>query len=57
MRRYLSHQFPNEIKTYVSLLLAGIASVIVITFFLEVSDYAQHSFKNLIGANPYLSFI
>ncbi|HAE04377.1 MAG TPA: chloride channel protein, partial [Gammaproteobacteria bacterium] len=23
----------------------------------EVSDYAQHSFKNLIGANPYLSFI
>ncbi|HBN58127.1 MAG TPA: chloride channel protein, partial [Gammaproteobacteria bacterium] len=50
-------QFPNEIKTYVSLLLAGIASVIVITFFLEVSDYAQHSFKNLIGANPYLSFI
>ena len=57
MRRYFSHQFPNEIKTYVSLLLAGIASVIVITFFLEVSDYAQHSFKNLIGANPYLSFI
>ena len=57
MRRYLSHQFPNEIKTYVSLLLAGIASVIVITFFLEVSDYAQHSFKNLIGTDPYLSFI
>ncbi|HIM54911.1 MAG TPA: chloride channel protein [Gammaproteobacteria bacterium] len=57
MRRYLSYQFPNEIKTYASLLLASIASVIVITFFLEVSDYAQHSFKNLIGANPYLSFI
>ncbi|HBA28616.1 MAG TPA: chloride channel protein [Gammaproteobacteria bacterium] len=57
MRRYFSHQFPNEIKTYASLLLASIASVIVITFFLEVSDYAQHSFKNLIGANPYLSFI
>lgn len=57
MRRYLSYQLPNEIKTYASLLLASIASVIVITFFLEVSDYAQHSFKNLIGANPYLSFI
>ena len=57
MRRYLSHQFPNEIKTYASLLLASIASVIVITFFLEVSDYAQHSFKNLIGIDPYLSFI
>ena len=57
MRRYLSYQFPNEIKTYASLLLASIATVIVITFFLEVSDYAQHSFKNLIGANPYLSFI
>ena len=57
MRRYLSHQFPNEIKTYASLLLASIASVVVITFFLEVSDYAQHSFKNLIGTDPYLSFI
>ena len=57
MRRYFSHQFPNEIKTYASLLLASIASVIVITFFLEVSDYAQHSFKNLIGTDPYLSFI
>ena len=57
MRRYLSYQFPNEIKTYASLLLASISSVIVITFFLEVSDYAQHSFKNLIGADPYLSFI
>jgi H+/Cl- antiporter ClcA len=57
MHRYLSHQFPNEIKTYASLLLASITSVIVITFFLEVSDYAQHSFKNLIGADPYLSFI
>ncbi|RUM79206.1 MAG: chloride channel protein [Candidatus Thioglobus sp.] len=57
MRRYLSYQFPNEIKTYASLLLASIASVIVITFFLEVSDYAQHNFKNLIGADPYLSFI
>lgn len=57
MRRYLSYQFPNKIKTYASLLLASIASVIVITFFLEVSDYAQHSFKNLIGANPYLSFV
>ncbi|RUM81912.1 MAG: chloride channel protein [Candidatus Thioglobus sp.] len=57
MRRYLSYQFPNEIKTYASLLLASIASVIVITFFLEVSDYAQHNFKNLIGADPYLNFI
>ena len=57
MRRYLSHQFPNEIKTYVSLLLASLASVIVITFFLQVSDYAQHSFKNLIADKPYLSLI
>ena len=57
MRRYLSHQFPNEIKTYASLLLASIASVVIITLFLEVSDYAQHSFKSLIGTAPYLSLV
>ena len=57
MRRYLSHQFPNEIKTYASLLLASLASVVVITFFLQVSDEAQHIFKNLIATRPYLSFI
>jgi len=57
MRRYFSHQFPNETKTYLSLLLASVISVIAITFFLQVSDYAQHSFKNLINTNPYLSFV
>lgn len=57
MRRYFSHQFPNETKTYLSLLLASVISVIVITFFLQVSDYAQHSFKSLINNTPYLSFI
>jgi len=57
MRRYFSHQFPNETKTYLSLLLASVISVITITFFLQVSDYAQHSFKNLINTNPYLSFV
>jgi len=57
MRRYLSHQFPNEIKTYVSLLLASLATVIVVTFFLQVSDEAQHIFKNLATTKPYLNFI
>lgn len=56
MRRYLSHQFPNELKTYVSLILASVLTVIAIDFFLLSSDYAQHTFKHLIAKNPALSF-
>ncbi|MDB3869432.1 chloride channel protein [Candidatus Thioglobus sp.] len=57
MRRYLSHQFPNELKTYISLILASILTVIAIDFFLLSSDYAQHTFKHLIAKNPVLSFV
>jgi H+/Cl- antiporter ClcA len=56
MRRYLSHQFPNELKTYISLILASVLTVIAIDFFLLSSDYAQHAFKHLIAKNPALSF-
>jgi H+/Cl- antiporter ClcA len=56
MRRYVSHQFPNEIKTYVSLIFASLLTVIVIDFFLHSSEYAQHLFKQLIASNPLLSF-
>ena len=57
MRRYVSHQFPNQIKTYLSLILASIIAVIAIDFFLLTSDYAQHTFKHLIAKNPSLSLI
>ncbi len=56
MKRYVLHQLPNEPKTYLSLLFASLLSVIAIDFFLYTSDYAQHTFKQLIGAKPYLSF-
>ncbi len=55
MRRYLSHQFPSQLKTYVSLLLASMLAVVVITFFLQVSDEAQQLFKNLVTSSPYLT--
>jgi len=55
MRRYLSHQFPNELKTYISLILASILTVIAIDFFLLSSTYAHHAFKHLIAKNPALS--
>ncbi|WP_428086264.1 chloride channel protein [Candidatus Thioglobus sp.] len=56
MRRYISHQFPNELKTYVALILASLITVITIDFFLYSSDYAQHLFKQLIASKPVLSF-
>ena len=57
MRRYISHQFPNQINTYLSLVLASIITVIAIDFFLLSSDYAQHTFKHLIAKNPSFSLI
>ncbi|MDC0390418.1 chloride channel protein [Candidatus Thioglobus sp.] len=57
MRRYISHQLPNQIKTYLSLILASIITVIAIDFFILSSDYAQHTFKHLIAKNPSLSLI
>ena len=56
MRRYISHQFPNELKTYISLILASLLTVVAIDFFLYSSDYAQHLFKQLIASQPELSF-
>jgi H+/Cl- antiporter ClcA len=57
VRRYISHQFPNRLKTYVSLILASLLTVISIDFFLHSSSYAQHLFKDLTRENPYLSLI
>ncbi len=57
MKRYVTHQFPNKIKTYLSLLLASLVSVVVVTFFLQSSEFAQHLFKSLISTKPYLGFL
>ncbi len=57
MRRYISHQFPSELKTYILLILASILTVVAIDFFLISSDYAQHTFKHLIAKSPHLSFV
>jgi len=57
MRRYLSHQFPNEIKTYLSLIAASMLAVVAIDFFLLSSDFAQHTFKQLVAKKPALSLI
>ena len=57
MRRYISHQLPNRLNTYISLVLASLLTVVFIDFFLYSSDYAQHLFKQLIAARPALSFV
>jgi len=57
VKRFVLHQLPNEPKTYLSLLLASLASVVVITFFLQTSDYAQHLFKSIVADKPYLSLL
>ena len=44
MKRYILHQFPVKHRTYIALLLASLLTV-VITFFIEITDYAQLLFK------------
>ncbi|WP_246260810.1 hypothetical protein [Candidatus Ruthia endofausta] len=55
MKRYLSHQLPSGLKTYISLILSSIITLVAIDFFLASSDYTQHIFKHLIASKPYLS--
>ncbi len=45
MKRYILHQFPVKPRTYIALLLASLLTVVVITFFIEITDYAQLLFK------------
>jgi hypothetical protein len=33
MKRYITHQFPNELKTYALLTLASVLTVVAVTFF------------------------
>ncbi|SMN11070.1 Chloride channel protein [uncultured Candidatus Thioglobus sp.] len=57
MKRYLLYHLPKKFTAYTSLVLANILSVIVIAFFLDISEFSQHIFKSLIAKYPALSFI
>ncbi|BAS68121.1 chloride channel protein [Bathymodiolus septemdierum thioautotrophic gill symbiont] len=57
MKKYIASQFPHELKTYISLILASILTVITIGIFLEISEFSHHTFKVFIVKNPALSFI
>ncbi|VVM22483.1 Chloride channel protein [uncultured Gammaproteobacteria bacterium] len=57
MKRYITHQFPNELKTYALLTLASVLTVVAVTFFLSVSGFSQHVFKTFIVEHPILNFI
>ena len=52
VRNQLKFHFPKNLKTYLSLLSASILTVIVIIFFLEVSEFLQHVFKDVISIYP-----
>ena len=41
MRRFVLHQFPIRLQTYLAILLASLLTIIVITFFIEISEFAQ----------------
>ncbi|MCH9745294.1 MAG: chloride channel protein [Proteobacteria bacterium] len=56
MRRYALYQLPKEPKTYVALLAASLLAVITISLFLQISEYTQHTFKQLINNKEYLGF-
>lgn len=57
MKKYIAYHFPRELKTYALLILASTLTVVVVTFFLSVSEFSQHFFKTLIAKNPILSFV
>lgn len=52
MKKYLKFHFPKKLRTYTSLFFAGVLTVIVITFFLQISEFLQYTFKYLIQQYP-----
>jgi H+/Cl- antiporter ClcA len=52
MKKYLSFNLPKELKTYFALFLATITTIIVITIFLQISEFSQHFFKQIIVKYP-----
>ena len=57
MRRFVLHQFPIRLQTYLAILLASLLTIIVITFFIEISEFAQQLYKHTVKENPLLSLI
>jgi len=57
MKRFVLHQFPIRLQTYLAILLASLLTIIVITFFIEISEFAQQAYKSTVKENPLLSFI
>ena len=57
MKRYILHQFPVKPRTYIALLLAILFTVVVIAFFIEITDYVQLLFKQKARNYPLLSLI
>ena len=57
MKRFVLHQFPIRFQTYLAILLASLLTIIVITFFIEISEFAQKIYKHTVQENPLLSLI
>jgi len=57
MRRFVLHQFPIRLQTYLAILLASLLTIIVITFFIEISEFAQQAYKSTVKENPLLSLV
>lgn len=57
MKKYIAFHFPRELKAYALLTLASILTVVVLTFFLSVSESSQYAFKTFIVKHPALNFI
>lgn len=57
MKRFVLHQFPIKLQTYLAILLASLLTIIVITLFIEISEFAQQAYKSTVKENPLLSLI
>lgn len=57
MKKYISHQFPRELKIYITLLVASIATIIIILYFLQIAEYAHFIFQKIVKDNTYLNLL
>ncbi|SFV64369.1 Chloride channel protein [hydrothermal vent metagenome] len=56
MKKQLKYHFPQDLKSFVLLLIASIITIIVIDIFLQLSSFAQHSFKKINILYPWITF-
>lgn len=56
-QRYIKHQLPQNPTTYLILLLASVVAVVAITFLLQISEYGEDLFRQILSHNVYLGFI